>query len=144
MTARYKRQNADVVVKGKGVGLPSIASPRTNKGAIPKIICHAASIAGESWIDRALTTTLAYAALAAPKTTPMPPQKANGPFKPSSRQQITVTPPSATIPPASFCNCNGSSGNIQCAKNRPKIGIVACNTAARPDETCSSAQNSKV
>ena len=28
-----------------------------------------------------------------------------------------------------------SSGNIQCAKSIPKMGMVVCKTAARPDET---------
>jgi hypothetical protein len=48
------------------------------------------------------------------------------------------------IAPASFGKRNGSSGSIQWANIMPKIGIVACNTAARPDETCNSAQNNSV
>jgi hypothetical protein len=38
--------------------------------------------------------------------------------------QITATPPSAIIAPASFCKRSGSSGSIQCAKIMPKIGDV--------------------
>ena len=92
------------------VGFDSTKKQGNNNGAIPKIICHAANIAGASCMDRALTSTLAKAALAAPTTTATPPQKASGPLNPSNREQISVTPPNATIAPPSFCKRNGSSG----------------------------------
>jgi hypothetical protein len=39
-------------------------------------------------------------------------------------EQITATPPSAMIAPASFCKRSGSCGSIQCAKIMAKIGDV--------------------
>ena len=50
----------------------------------------------------------------------------------------------ATNAPNNRCQRSGSSGNIQCAKIMPKIGIDAWMTAANPDETCSSAQKRSV
>ena len=119
-----------------------VTKPFGFNGAIPKIICHAAIMAGASWSARFFSRTFEKAAPAAPNTTATPPQKARSPPKSSRREQITTTPPIARAAPATRGQRSGSPGRMKCAKIIPKIGIVACNTADKPDDTYSSAQKS--
>src|SRR5207237_1170357 len=104
---------------------PSITAPG---GVMSEMLCSCATVRRGSNQER--STNVKH-----DPTTATPPQKASGPLNPSNLPQIIATPPSAIIAPASLCKRSGSSGSIQCAKIMPNIGIVACNTAASPEDT---------